>query len=118
MAELKPKKFGYVVHPPAPPKFNVPPPAPPGISTTDWIAYINSYIDVRARQLYDKLKSLYNQQIENNDDVVHEHILLKDHTTNGAKKLFISGDSIFTDDYIVTPKDVDGIIEEDGSDKS
>lgn len=73
---------------------------------------------MRARQLYDKLKSLYNQQIENTDDIVHEHILLKDLTTNGVKKLFISGDSIFTDDYVVTPKDVDGIIEEDGSDKS
>ena len=62
MAELKPKKFGYVVHPPPPPPayvFPTPPPPPPGMSMTDWIAYINSYIDVRARQLYDKLKKLY-----------------------------------------------------------
>lgn len=31
-------------------------PIPPGISTHDWIQYINSYIDIRARQIYDKLK--------------------------------------------------------------
>lgn len=60
--ELKPKKFGYVVHPlpPHPPMPPLPPP-PPGISMADWISYINSYIDVRARQLYDKLKSLVQQ---------------------------------------------------------
>ena len=67
MAELKEKKFGYVVQPPFPPPppppkpypFPPPPrPLPPGMTVADWTAYINSYIDVRARQLYDKLKGL------------------------------------------------------------
>lgn len=109
MAELKPKKFGYVVHPPPPPNFHPPypppPPPPPGISMTDWIAYINSYIDVRARQLYDKLKELYNKKIEDDDDKVHDYILLRDYAGNAIMKLFISGDEIYTEPYVVSPRD-------------
>ena len=62
MADLKEKKFGFVVqkhHPhchPCPPPF--PGSIPPGINMQDWINYINSYIDVRARQMYEKLKKL------------------------------------------------------------
>jgi len=51
MAELKEKKFGYVVCPPH--HHCIPPcppgPIPPGMTVKDWTEYINSYIDVRAR---------------------------------------------------------------------
>ena len=59
MSEMQEKKFGYVVHPPHHHCFPPPPgPIPPGMSVKDWTDYINSYIDVRARQIYDKLKRL------------------------------------------------------------
>jgi hypothetical protein len=104
MAQLKPKKFGYVVQPPPPPQFNASCPAmpapPPGISTSDWIAYINSYIDVRARQLYDKLKGLYQQVVSDSDDnTIHNHILLRDLTTGETKKVYISNDELFSETY-------------------
>lgn len=102
MAELKPKKFGYVVHPPPPPPpyvFPTPPPPPPGMSMTDWIAYINSYIDVRARQLYDKLKKLYESQVESSDNTVHDYILLRDKGTGDIRRVFIHNDVICTDDW-------------------
>ena len=63
-SDLKEKKFGYVVQPPPcpcphPHPFPPPPgPIPPGMTVQDWMTYINSYIDLRARQLYDKLKDL------------------------------------------------------------
>ena len=63
-SDLKEKKFGYVVQPPPcpcphPHPFPPPPgPIPPGMTVQDWLTYINSYIDLRARQLYDKLKDL------------------------------------------------------------
>ena len=64
--DLTEKQFGYVVppvchhHHPIPPP--PPPPAPPpGISMQDWMNYINAYIDVRARQMYEKLKELIGQ---------------------------------------------------------
>ena len=53
--DLKPRKFGYLVYPP-PPFPPHPPAPPPGIHVSDWIAYINSYIDARARQIYEKVK--------------------------------------------------------------
>ena len=74
------------------------PPAPPGFTVKDWVAYINSYIDVRARQLYDKLKGLYSQQIDDATKVVHDYVLLKDQATGQIKKLYISNDNLFTDD--------------------
>lgn len=54
MAELKEKKFGYVVQPPCPhhPPF---PPPPPGVTVQDLMTYINQYVDVRAKQIYNKL---------------------------------------------------------------
>lgn len=113
MAELKPKKFGYVVHPPHPPAFNAPypppPPPPPGISTTDWIAYINSYIDVRARQLYDKLKSLYQQKIEENDEKVHQFILFADNAdpSHPVKQMYVSGDTLYTTPYTGTTREAE-----------
>jgi hypothetical protein len=55
--DLKPRKFGYMVYPP-PPFPPHPPAPPPGIHVSDWIAYINSYIDARARQIYEKVKGL------------------------------------------------------------
>ena len=74
------------------------PPTPPGFTVKDWVAYINSYIDVRARQLYDKLKGMYNQKIDENDGVEHNYVLLKDQKTGEIKKLFISGDILYTED--------------------
>ena len=83
-AELKEKKFGYVVeqpscphHPPFPPP---PGPIPPGMTVADWTNYINSYIDVRARQLYDKLKD---------KDVVKDFILLKDQKDDKVYEVYI-----------------------------
>ena len=61
MSDLKEKKFGYIVnnqpcpghfHPPYPP---MPPPVP-GVTMKDLIQYVNSYIDVRAKQIYEKIK--------------------------------------------------------------
>lgn len=61
MSDLKEKKFGYIVnnqpcpghfHPPYPP---MPPPIP-GVTMKDLIQYVNSYIDVRAKQIYEKIK--------------------------------------------------------------
>ena len=117
MAELKAKKFGYVVHPPPPPNFHPPypppPPPPPGISMTDWIAYINSYIDVRARQLYDKLKGLYNAKIEETDDLVHDHICFRDpYSSTGVRKMYINNDTLFTEEYAPPSRDVDEILTE------
>ena len=73
------------------------PPTPPGFTVKDWVAYINSYIDVRARQLYDKLKGLYTQQVDS-DSIVHDYILLKDQVTGEVKRLFIANDNVFTED--------------------
>lgn len=79
MAELKEKKFGYVVNPPPGPHKHIiphipgnpfmqppppPVPLPPGMTMQDWMAYINSYIDVRARQLYDRLKDIKESTID------------------------------------------------------
>ena len=77
------------------------PPAPPGFTVKDWVAYINSYVDVRARQLYDKLKGLYSQKVEENDNVVHQYVLLQDQATGKTKKLWIENDNLFTDDISV-----------------
>jgi hypothetical protein len=96
-AELKEKKFGYVVHPPYhPPCPPPPPPCPPGMSMTDWIAYINSYIDVRARQLYDKLKDLYTGGSISEDairDALNDHIFDKIRVRGGS-----SNDTVYVVD--------------------
>lgn len=51
MAEMTERKFGYM--PPPPPHQC---PHDGHISMGEWMQYINAYIDVRARQIYDKLK--------------------------------------------------------------
>lgn len=66
MAEQTERKFGYMIPPPhdcncvQPPHGCVQPPhgcaTHHEVSMADWMHYINSYIDVRARQIYDKLK--------------------------------------------------------------
>jgi hypothetical protein len=115
MADLKEKKFGYVVQPPPPPHIHphphphpflppLPPgPVPPGMTVQDWMTYINSYIDVRARQLYDKLKSLYSQQLGNSDDDIHNYILFRDQGNNKIYKLFMYNGSVHTDEHTVDP---------------
>lgn len=55
MAELKEKKFGYVVQPPCPGHHPPFPPPPPGVTVQDLMTYINQYVDVRAKQIYNKL---------------------------------------------------------------
>lgn len=96
-AELKEKKFGYVVeqpscphHPPFPPP---PGPIPPGMTVADWTNYINSYIDVRARQLYEKLKKLISEGSVPGEGETSEpktYILLKDiNNPNDIYKVYI-----------------------------
>lgn len=46
------RSFGYTCCPPVPQHYCV----PGHITTSDWMQYINAYMDVRARQIYDKLK--------------------------------------------------------------
>ncbi len=83
---LKERKFGYAVLPPPPHPPCPHPPHPPhhcipaGMTVRDWINYINSYIDVRARQLYDKLKD---------KDVVKDFILLKDQKDDKVYEVYI-----------------------------
>lgn len=99
-AELKEKKFGYVVQPPPcphvyPVKPPLPPgPVPPGMTVQDWTTYINSYIDLRARQLYDKLKDLYSSSggvIVDNTERAHQYILLKDENGDTHKVTIRNG---------------------------
>lgn len=45
MEDLKERKFGFMPPPPPPPQC----PTHGGISMGDWMKYINTYIDVRAR---------------------------------------------------------------------
>ena len=74
------------------------PPTPPGFTVKDWVAYINSYIDVRARQLYEKLKGKYQQKIDDTDGIVHQFLLLEDQATHKVKRLWIENDNLFTED--------------------
>lgn len=76
------------------------------MSMTDWIAYINSYIDVRARQLYDKLKGLYEGQVDSSDNTVHNYILLRDKGTGDIRRVFIHNDVICTDDWTGTGQSI------------
>ena len=94
--EMTEKKFGYVVNPPKPPMPPCPPPPPvrplppipPGFAVRDWLAYINSYVDVRARQLYDKLKKLISD-IDKKDNVARDAIFLRDTTTQIVYKVYM-----------------------------
>ena len=94
-AELKEKKFGYVVQPPPPPHCHHHPPfhgaIPPGMTVEDWTTYINSYIDVRARQLYDKLKDLYSSGgvVVDTTERAHNFILLKDEIDGTVHRITI-----------------------------
>lgn len=74
-SDLKPKKFGYVVQPPVscphhhhnhpPHPVSSPPPIPPpNVAIDDILEYVNKYVDVRAKQLYDKLKEKIQKQID------------------------------------------------------
>ena len=97
MAELKEKKFGYVV---CPPHHHCIPPCPPGpipqgMTVKDWTEYINSYIDVRARQIYDKLKN----QLPSGGggSGPYNEIELRDIETGEIYKLYISDGTLYTD---------------------
>ena len=83
-AELKERKFGYVVQPPSCPHHHPVPPfppppflIPPGMTVADWTNYINSYVDVRARQLYEKLKKIIPEG-GGSSGGVNNYILLRD----------------------------------------
>ena len=56
--------------------------------------YINSYIDVRARQLYDKLKELYSKHDETN---VRDYILLKGKDDGKTYKVYIENGILHTE---------------------
>ena len=67
------------------------------------MTYINSYIDVRARQLYDKLKELYSTVNGISDDTVHEYVLLRDQIDRGkVYKLYMYNGSICTEEFTGT----------------
>ena len=115
MAEQTEKKFGYVVNPPKPPCPPIPPPfpprplppIPPGMNVRDWLAYINSYVDVRARQLYDKLKKLISD-IGTKDNVPRDAIFLRDVSTSQVYKVYMQNGVLVsrpaTPDEYVTPE--------------
>jgi len=97
MAELTEKKFGYVVnsphhcHPPCPPP---PRPIPPSMTVKDWMEYINSYIDVRARQIYDKLKKLIPGGGSSSEVWPKDFILLRDISTNQVYEVYMENGSL------------------------
>ena len=100
--EMTEKKFGYVVNPPKPPMppcppppYPPPPPMPPGFSVRDWLAYINSYVDVRARQLYDKLKKLVLDG-DWKDKVVKKSIFLSDTTDGNVYKVYMQNGTLMS----------------------
>ena len=105
MSDLKEKKFGFVVHPPHPMPCNpypfpcpVPGPIPPGIHTQDWLSYINSYIDVRARQMYEKLKEQLNKPSTppSVDNPIRDYVLLKEKYTNKVYMVWIEDGVLHT----------------------
>lgn len=76
----------------------------------DWINYINSYIDVRARQMYEKLKGLVVNPPTPVDNPVKDYILLRDKTNSEVHVLFIKDGSVhsqlygtYDDDGKITP---------------
>ena len=59
MDEMTERSFGYTCCPPPVPPHSC---NPGHITTGDWMQYINAYMDVRARQIYDKLKGMIGNQ--------------------------------------------------------
>ena len=78
-------------YPPPPP----PNPIPPGLTVQDWMMYINSYIDVRARQLYDKLRDLYTKQ----DEKAKDYVLLKGVDDGKTYKVYIEEGELQSEEY-------------------
>lgn len=94
------------------------------VTMGDWMQYINTYIDVRARQIYDKLKGLIpggggevNRIIAGDnvtvspssgkgdvtisvevEDKIKDNILMKDSSTGKVYKVFIKDNVICTDE--------------------
>ena len=103
MAELKEKKFGYAVVPPCPPcpPHPLPPfppgPIPPGMTVHDWVQYINNYVDVRARQIYNKLKD---ELDIGSTEKVHNKLLLKDINNGKTYEVFMKDGILCSDEYI------------------
>ena len=107
-AKKSSSNMGYAIKPnlpPYPPCRPYPPPPPPGpippgLTVQDWMMYINSYIDVRARQLYDKLKELYSKQ----DEKAKDYVLLKDVETEKIYKVYVKNAELETDEYNPEPE--------------
>ena len=94
------------------------------VTMGEWMHYINTYIDVRARQIYDKLKALIptssgvvNKIIAGDnitvtpesgqgtvtinakdEDKIKDFILIRDKTTNKIYKVFMSDNVICTEE--------------------
>ena len=90
MAEMTERSFGYTCCPP--PNHSC---TPCHITTGDWIQYINAYMDVRARQIYDKLKGM----IGTNDNITGDYLILKDQNNPNKKyKVFIVDGTICSEE--------------------
>lgn len=70
MAEMTERSFGYACCPPQSyPHHSC---NPCYITTGDWIQYINAYMDVRARQIYDKLKGMIGTGGSGEENVINQ----------------------------------------------
>ena len=67
MAEMTERSFGYTCCQPPNHSCN-----PCYITTGDWIQYINAYMDVRARQIYDKLKGMIGTGGSGEENVINQ----------------------------------------------
>ena len=67
MAEMTERSFGYTCCPP--PNHSC---TPCHITTGDWMQYINAYMDVRARQIYDKLKGMIGTGGSGEENVINQ----------------------------------------------
>lgn len=108
--------------------FPPPPPPPPHVCPThgflspnDWMRYINQYIDVRARQIYDKLKALIKKQETPVDDSekTFDRILLRDEVDGKVYMLTTRNGVLCTRQISETVPEMEKVKvkQEDGSEK-
>ena len=85
MAEMTERSFGYTCCPP--PNHSC---TPGHITTGDWMQYINAYMDVRARQIYEKLKGMIGTG--GSDNITGDYLILKDQNNLNKKYKGCMGD--------------------------
>lgn len=92
MAEMTERSFGYTCCPP--PNHSC---TPGHITTGDWMQYINAYMDVRARQIYEKLKGMIGTG--GSDNITGDYLILKDQNNPNKKyKVFIVDGTICSEE--------------------